>query len=192
MQEEKQKRHSFYHKLRISGVMKTRLLFWIIYAIVIVAIYCISISAPKKVDVGIKQSTVYLIKQFEGLRNSAYDDGHGNMTIGIGHLIKPSEEKLYYTTMSNKQAHALLERDMRPCERVLKDRVGVNINQHQFDALMSFCHNIGPDNFANSEVIRQLNNNQARKAANAMLNWNKPETVIKRRRQERALFLSQI
>lgn len=152
----------------------------------------LSIDPPtkKQEPVGVKQSTIYLIKQFEGLKNTAYDDGHGNMTIGIGHLIKPSEEKLYYTTLSNKQAHKLLERDMEPCERVLNDRVSVTINQSQFDALMSFCHNIGPDNFSSSEVIRHLNNNQARKAANAMLNWNKPQSIIKRRRQERALFLA--
>lgn len=154
----------------------------------------LGIGIPNKpqVDIGIKQSTIYLIKQFEGLRNTAYDDGHGNMTIGIGHLIKPNEEKLYYTTLSNKQAHKLLERDMEPCERVLKDRVGVSITQTQFDALMSFCHNIGPDNFAGSEVIRHINRENYKKAADAMLNWNKPQTIMKRRKQERALFLAEI
>ena len=184
---------SFYRKLRISGVMRTRLIFWVIYCFAIVIMYLgVNSIAPKKQDIGIKQSTIYLIKQFEGLRNTAYDDGHGNMTIGIGHAIKPNEEKLYYTTLSNKQAHTLLERDMSPCERVLKTKVHSPINQSQFDALMSFCYNIGPDNFAGSEVIKHINRENYKKAADAMLNWNKPQTIIKRRKQERALFLSQI
>lgn len=145
--------------------------------------------APKQPDVGIKQSTIYLIKQFEGLRHTAYDDGHGNMTIGVGHLIKPNEEKLYYTTLSTKQAHKLLERDMEPCERVIDTKVSSPLTQHQFDALMSFCHNIGPDRFAGSDVIKYINKQKYEKAADAMLSWNKPESVIKRRKQERKLFL---
>lgn len=168
-----------------------KLLFWLIYFLVIVGVYLLSAPQHSKVpDVGIKQSTIFLIKKFEGVRNTAYDDGHGNMTIGVGHTIKQDEETLHFKTLSSKEIHKLLERDMQPCERVLKTRVGVSLNQAQFDALMSFCYNIGPDNFANSEVVRQLNSNQARKAANAMLNWDKPRTILKRRRQERALFLA--
>ena len=90
--------------------MKRRLIFWVVYSFAIVIMYLTMISPDsKKPDIGIKQSTIYLIKQFEGLRHTAYDDGYGNMTIGVGHLIKPSEEKLYYTTLSTKQAHKLLE-----------------------------------------------------------------------------------
>lgn len=170
--------------------MKNRLIFWIIYCIAIVIMYLASVSDTlKRSEIGIKQSTIYLIKQFEGVKHTAYDDGHGNMTIGIGHVIKRNEEKLYYTTLSDKQAHILLERDMEPCERVLKDKVHSPLNQSQFDALMSFCHNIGPDNFAGSEVVMHINRENYQKAADAMLNWSKPRTIIKRRKQERALFL---
>lgn len=144
---------------------------------------------PKKADVGIKQSTIYLIKQFEGLRHTAYDDGYGNMTIGVGHLIKPDEEKLYYTTLSTKQAHKLLERDMQPCERTIDNKVASPLTQHQFDALMSFCHNIGPDKFASSDVVRHVNKQNYQKAADAMLSWNKPAELTKRRKQERKVFL---
>lgn len=193
MLEEKQKRPCFWHRLRISSVMKTRLTFWVVYLFAILIMYLTSFSTDlKKSDVGIKQSTIYLIKQFEGFKNTAYDDGHGNMTIGIGHLIKPNEVKLYYTTLSNHQVYKLLESDMGPCERVLNDKVYVTINQSQFDALMSFCHNIGPDNFAGSDVIKHINRQNYKKAADAMLNWNKPHTIIKRRKQERALFLAEI
>lgn len=170
--------------------MKTRLIFWITYLLAIVIIYLATFNlVPKKPDVGIKQSTIYLIKQFEGLKHTAYDDGHGNMTIGVGHLIKPNEEKLYYTTLSTKQAHKLLERDMEPCERTIDAKVSSPLTQHQFDALMSFCHNIGTDNFANSNVIRQINRQNYHKAADAMLSWDRPASIIKRRQKERKLFL---
>lgn len=144
---------------------------------------------PKQPDVGIKQSTIYLIKQFEGLKHTAYDDGYGNMTIGVGHLIKHNEEKLYYTTLTTKQAHKLLERDMEPCERTIDTKVTSPLTQHQFDALMSFCHNIGPDKFASSDVLRHTNKQNYKKAADAMLGWNKPEALIKRRQKERKVFL---
>lgn len=170
--------------------MKRRLIFWTIYLFAIVIMYLATYQlAPKQPEVGIKQSTIYLIKQFEGLRHTAYDDGYGNMTIGVGHLIKPNEEKLYYTTLSTKQAHKLLERDMEPCERVIDTKVSSPLTQHQFDALMSFCHNIGPDRFAGSDVLRHVNKRNYKKAADAMLSWNKPEELTKRRQKERKLFL---
>lgn len=170
--------------------MKTRLLFWTIYIFAIVFIYLASNSDTlKKSEVGIKQSTIYLLKQLEGVRHTAYDDGHGNMTIGVGHLIKPHEEKLYFATLSTKQVHKLLERDMEPCERVINTKVTSPLTQHQFDALMSFCHNIGPDRFATSDVVRYTNKQNYKKAADAMLTWNKPAEIIKRRQKERKLFL---
>ena len=170
--------------------MKRRLIFWVVYSFAIVIMYLTMISPDsKKPDIGIKQSTIYLIKQFEGLRHTAYDDGYGNMTIGVGHLIKPNEEKLYYTTLSTKQAHKLLEHDMRPCERTIDNKVASPLTQHQFDALMSFCHNIGPDKFAGSDVVRYVNKQNYQKAADAMLSWNKPAELINRRQKERRLFL---
>jgi lysozyme len=184
------KERYFCPKVCIYSCMKTRLTFWTIYLFAIFFIYLATIeTSSKKVDVGIKQSTIYLIKQFEGLRHTAYDDGYGNMTIGVGHLIKPNEEKLYYTTLSTKQAHKLLERDMEPCEKTIDARVTAPLTQHQFDALMSFCHNVGPDRFANSDVVRHTNKQNYKKAADALLGWNKPEELIKRRKQERKLFL---
>jgi lysozyme len=170
--------------------MKRRLIFWTIYVFAIIIMYLSTTTVFKsKPEIGIKQSTIYLIKQFEGLRHTAYDDGYGNMTIGVGHLIKPNEEKLYYTTLSTKQAHKLLERDMEPCERTIASKVSSPLTQHQFDALMSFCYNIGPDRFAGSDVLRHTAKQNYKKAADAMLSWNKPEVLTKRRKQERKLFL---
>lgn len=35
------------------------------------------------------------IKQYEGFKNSVYDDGRGNLTIGVGHMIKPESRQIF-------------------------------------------------------------------------------------------------
>lgn len=167
-----------------------KLLFWTAYLTGIVVLYLILYSNPAdRPDVGIKQSTTALIKQFEGVRHTAYEDSQGNQTIGVGHHIKPHEHTLHFATLSPKQIHSLLEADMRPCERVLSNKVRQPLTQGQFDALMSLCFNIGVDQFAGSEVMRHLKAGNTQKAANAFLNWNKPAELINRRQRERKLFL---
>lgn len=173
--------------------MKTRLTFWTIYLFAIVFMYLGSFPETiKKSDVGITQSTIYLIKQFEGIRHSAYDDGFGNMTIGVGHLIKASEPHLHYTTLKMHEIQHLLKRDLEPCEAFLRAGVGTPLNQPQFDALMSVCFNIGLDKFKDSKIVRYLNQGDIQKAGDAILNWNKPSVLEARRKQERKLFLSKI
>jgi lysozyme len=173
--------------------MKTRLTFWTIYLFAIVFMYLGSIpSTLEKSEVGITQSTIYLIKQFEGIRHSAYDDGFGNMTIGVGHLIKASEPHLHYATLKMHEIQHLLKQDLEPCEAFLRTGVGTPLNQSQFDALMSVCFNIGLDKFKDSKIVRYLNQGDIQKAGDAILNWNKPSVLEARRKQERKLFLSKI
>ena len=188
MQEEKQKRLCSSY----NSWMK-KLLFWTAYLIGIVVLYFV-LYAPTsdKPDVGIKQSTMALIKHFEGVRHTAYEDSQGNQTIGVGHHIKPHEHTLHFATLSSKQVHSLLEADMRPCERVLSSRVTQPLNQGQFDAIMSLCFNIGVDRLASSNVIQDIKRNQYHSAANSFLYWNRPSVLEQRRRQERKLFLTDI
>ena len=170
-----------------------KLLFWTAYLIGIVVLYFILYApTPDKSDVGIKQSTMALIKHFEGVRHTAYEDSQGNQTIGVGHHIKPHEHTLHFATLSSKQVHSLLEADMRPCERVLSSKVRQPLSQPQFDALMSLCFNIGVDKFVTSNVVFDIRRNQFHSAANSFLNWNRPAILESRRRQERKLFLTDI
>lgn len=169
-----------------------KLTFWIVYTIVVC---CFAMFLPVKQEIEqirVKDSTIALIHHFEGLRHTAYDDGHGNMTIGVGHLIKESEPHLYYATLKMHEIQHLLKRDLKPCEAFLTTKVGTPLSQPQFDALMSVCFNIGLDNFRDSEIIRQLNRGKMQKAGDAILNWNKPSILEARRKQERKLFLSNI
>lgn len=172
--------------------MKQKLIFWCVFitAIVILAFRFDYVTKNEKVRV--KSSTLQLIYKMEGVVNEAYQDSAGHWTIGVGHKIKASEPHLLFAKLSNREIEDLLRRDLEPCERFLTTKIEYPINQAQFDALMSLCHNIGPDNLARSSVVYHLNQFREKSAANAFLHWNKPQELTKRRREERRLFLSDI
>lgn len=138
----------------------------------------------------ITQSTLTTIISFEGFKTTAYKDTQGHYTIGVGHLIKPSEKHLINATLTEEQVHALLEEDLNICDETIEEVVKVQLNQNQYDALYSLCFNIGTTKFRNSLVVRKLNAGDYRGAADAILLWNKPQVLLKRRKAEKALFLA--
>ncbi len=135
---------------------------------------------------------INLIKQFEGLRLSAYKCSAGVWTIGYGSTsgVRPG--------MKNTQAEAeqRLRADLSRFEQKLNKLVKVKLNQNEFDALVSFVFNIGITAFSNSTLLRLLNQGQARvDVADQLLRWDKvngqPVAGLTRRRAaERRLFLS--
>lgn len=171
--------------------MKTRLIFWAIYLFAIVFMYLNFFSdIAKKTEVKVKYTTVELLSDFEGVRHTAYRDSQGYWTIGIGHMIKSHELHLKNAHLPPGKAVYMLRKDLAPCQDVVKEKVAQPLTQVQFDALMSLCHNIGYDNFARSDVVKHLKKGNYRAAADAILNWNQPQELTKRRQKERQLFLS--
>ena len=77
-------------------------------------------------------------------------------TIGYGHLIKNSED--FKNGISEYRATELLRADIATAERTVKDNITVPLTQNQFDALTSLAYNIGARNFANSTVVKYINN----------------------------------
>ena len=137
----------------------------------------------------IAESTLSFITHEEGFRNKAYKDSKGLLTIGVGHLIKESEPHLINATLTDEQVKELLRSDLKWCSEAVETSVKVPLAQNQFDALYSLCFNIGETAFRKSTVVRKLNENDYKGAADAILMWNKPEVLVKRRQRERALFL---
>lgn len=172
--------------------MKHKIIFWCVFITAIVFLTFRLDYVQQKEKVAIKSSTLDLIYKMEGSMNQAYLDSAGHWTIGVGHKIKDSEPHLLFARLSKREIEDLLRRDLEPCERFLTTKIEYPINQGQFDALMSLCHNIGPDNLARSSVVFHLNGFREKSAANAFLHWNKPQELTKRRREERRLFLSDI
>ena len=140
----------------------------------------------------IAESTLDFITREEGAKNKAYKDTKGLWTIGVGHLIRPGEEHLITATLSDQEVKDLLKRDLEWCSNAVESSVKVPLAQAQFDALYSLCFNIGGTAFKNSTVVRKLNAGDYHGAADAILMWNKPAVLEKRRKRERDLFLSAI
>ena len=137
----------------------------------------------------IAESTLDYITKEEGYRNKAYKDSKGLWTIGVGHLIKADEPHLLNITLTDEQVKDLLKSDLKWCSEAVESSVKVPLTQAQFDALYSLCFNIGETAFRKSTVVRKLNENDIKGAADAILMWNKPAVLEKRRRRERELFL---
>ena len=151
-----------------------------------------NVTKPEVKYPAIAESTIELIKSFEGYRNRPYYDSEGWLTTGVGHLIKHNEPHLVSATLSDDQIHDLLKSDLGHCEGAIEKSVKVNLTQNQFDALASLCFNIGPDRFRLSNVVFLLNKGELTAAANAFLQWSRPASLVRRRQQEKALFLADL
>lgn len=135
---------------------------------------------------------ISLIKRHEGCRLQAYKCPAGVWTIGIGHTgdVQPGQE------IDEEEAEALLQMDVETTYDALADLVDVDLNQNEFDALVSFVFNVGRDAFKNSTLLRLLNQDQRYPAAQQFLRWVHAGRevlpgLVRRREEERSLFLEQ-
>ncbi len=130
-----------------------------------------------------------LIKSFEGFRPRAIRREDGGWVIGYGHTLSAREG----ASVSEADAELLLRYDLLPVEKTVNETVPGDLNQHQFDALVSFAFSVGVDRFADSDVRQRLNAGSPGEAADAMMGWPEPalpETALRRRAAERALFVA--
>ncbi|AID17956.1 endolysin [Acinetobacter phage YMC11/12/R2315] len=138
---------------------------------------------------------INLISTFEGTRLTAYDDGVGVWTIGIGTTVYPNGTKVKKgDTCTSEQAKTYFKHDLIKFENVVNESVKVPLSQNQFDALVSLTYNIGSGAFKNSTLLKLLNNGDYQGAADQFPAWKKAggrvlEGLVKRRAAERSLFL---
>lgn len=93
------------------------------------------------------------LKTREGFSANKYPD-HKGYSVGFGHLIKPGESLDY---VSVAQATDLLMQDVAWAESSVYKAITVPIAQVQFDALVSFCYNVGAPSFERSTLVRKIN-----------------------------------
>ena len=93
-----------------------------------------------------------------------------NQTIGYGHVILPGEN---FTSLSKDEAKALLKKDLNSFVNSVNIMViGLEINQFQFDALVSFSYNCGADELKDSSLFRNIKNGADNKTIKAdFLEW---------------------
>jgi lysozyme len=140
-----------------------------------------------------------MMADFEGVILHPYKDQVGIPTIGIGMTYYPSTGKkvtMADPAISLQQAYdmfaALSNTYCLAVYSVTRD----DINQHQFNALVALCYNIGTGGFKNSTVLKLVNQNIADdRLKAAFLMWNKAGGKVNaglssRRLKEYAIYIS--
>ncbi len=137
----------------------------------------------------ISETGLALIRQFEGLRLSAYLCPAAIPTIGYGSTagVKLGQ------TITAERAEQLLREDVRQFEAAVSRLVKVPLKQGQFDSLTSFAFNLGAKALEKSTLLRLLNAGDYPGAAAQFDRWvyasgKKLSGLVKRRAAERALF----
>lgn len=142
-----------------------------------------------------------LIKEFEGLRLTAYFDSRRPPipTIGYGHTkTVTKQDVLNKKTITEPQALKLLEGDTIDAQNGVNRYVRVPLTQNMYDALVSFTFNLGAGALAGSTLIKLLNAGNYAGAAAQFPRWNKEmkngvmtasNGLTRRRNEEMKLFL---
>ncbi|MCP4789170.1 MAG: lysozyme [Gammaproteobacteria bacterium] len=114
------------------------------------------------------------ITEHEGVRLSAYQDQAGLWTIGVGHLIRSYEQHLTGAPITMAVALELLANDLVSAENDVKNAVSVELDQNQFDSLVSIAFNIGGSQFRSSTFKKRINAGDTReRITEAWRWWNK-------------------
>jgi len=156
----------------------------------------------KSIDMKFSKNGKSLLTKMEGFKSKSYLDSGGNLTIGYGHKIKPTEK---FDVISEEIALQIMLQDISPIEAFL-NRYIPKLTQNKFDALVLFIYNIGEIAFLNSSVFADI---KEKKFEEAMISWQKwshitryeknkegevikklipSQDLIKRRAQEVILF----
>ena len=145
----------------------------------------------------ISQKGIDLIKEFEGCKLQAYKCPAGVWTIGIGSTLYANGTKVKQgDNLGNvEQAFELLRNTLNSYEKAV-NAIGAQLTQHEFDALVCLCYNIGAGNFSSSTLVKMLKSKEPKEeTAKQFLRWNKAGGVemaglTRRREAEKKLFLT--
>lgn len=141
-----------------------------------------------------------LIKEFEGCQLKAYKCVAGVWTIGIGHTGNVDGKAICSgMTITMEKAEQLLSNSLEsryePAVRKFK-----GLNQNQYDALVSFCYNLGPGIFKGT-LLDAINKKDWQDVARQMKLYNKARVngvltevkgLTRRRNAEANLFLKPV
>ena len=142
------------------------------------------------------QTGIIMLKQFEGVRLTAYKavSTEQYWTIGYGHYGVDVYDGMKIT---DKQAEEMLKNDLIRYENGVNESVTVTLGQNQFDALVSFAYNCGVSALKGSYLLNLINMGKFADACEEWLLWNKSGGKVllgltNRRKAEVALFKQDI
>lgn len=140
------------------------------------------------------QKGIDLIKKFEGLRLKAYQDAVGVWTIGYGTIMYPDGTRVKKgDVITEDRAEALLIMDVARRSAAIGN---IKVSQNQFDAIVSFCYNLGLGAWNKStlrkKIIQDRNDPTIR---DEFMKWvnaggKRLPGLVRRRKQEADLYFS--
>ena len=141
---------------------------------------------------------VELIKKYEGFRSKPYKCEAGVATIGYGATYYPNGQKVKLSDapVDEKHASLLLEAMLIPYEKAVDSFCRDDINQNQFDALVSFAYNLGNGALKGSTLLKKVNANPNDIAIKKeFLKWvnaggKRLQGLVNRRTEEANLYFS--
>jgi lysozyme len=147
----------------------------------------------------ISENGINFICGFEGFSSTPYPDpiSHAEpYTIGYGTTIYPNGTKVTMqdSSVTVEQAKEFIQDYVsKKIEPFLNCIFNVD-TQNKFDALCSFCYNLGFTNLENSTLLKRIKSGEG-DIEEAFLMWNRScgyvvEGLTKRRQAEATLFLT--
>lgn len=139
-----------------------------------------------------------LIKKFEGLKLKPYLCSAGVPTIGYGNTFYEDGKKvtLNDSLITEQRASDLLSLTVKTFEKHVDSFCRDDINQNQFDALVSFAYNLGPNSLKNSTLLKKVNANPNDPTIrDEFMKWTKAggkvlKGLVERRKAEADLYFS--
>jgi lysozyme len=146
--------------------------------------------------VNVSKAAIALIKHHEGVRSRPYRCPANLFTVGVGHLIGDGKSlpESWNRTFSQEEIDGLLKSDLRRFELgVHKMLPNVPLRQHEFDAIISFCFNLGLGCFQRSTLRQALLRGDKKAAMESLVKYCRAGGKILRglqirRLDEKALF----
>jgi lysozyme len=146
--------------------------------------------------VNVSKAAIALIKHHEGVRSRPYRCPANLWTVGVGHLIGDGKSlpDSWNRTFTETEIDGILKSDLRRFELgVHKMLPNVPLRQHEFDAIISFCFNLGLGCFQRSTLRQALLRGDKKAAMESLVKYCRAGGKIlkglqTRRLDEKALF----
>ena len=144
----------------------------------------------------VSKAAIALIKHHEGVRSRPYRCPANLWTVGVGHLIGDGKflPDSWNRTFTETEIDGILKSDLRRFELgVHKMLPNVPLRQHEFDAIISFCFNLGLGCFQRSTLRQALLRGDKKAAMESLVKYCRAGGKILRglqirRLDEKALF----
>lgn len=109
----------------------------------------------------ISNNCIKLTKLAEGFRSKPYVCSAGKPTIGYGSTFYENGKPVTMNDapISEERATLLFMFAISSFEKSVNSLLKTTVNQNQFDALVDFCYNVGPKQFAGSSLLKKVNAN---------------------------------